>query len=105
MGALFDIPRQPELRVCSSSLCGCGRTYEDVLPSNLAPDCRARLADREQRDIEQRAKERTAERWLRAAELEFQNEAGKWDDFHQLPRSEVAARQDRTKYPTPRRHF
>lgn len=30
---------------------------------------------------------------------------GKFDSYFGLPRSEVAARQDRTKYPTPRRHF
>lgn len=105
MGPLFPVPRPPETRRCVSKLCGCGEEYEDPWPSNLAPACRERLAREKQRDLEQRAKERAAERWVRDAQAEYEDALGKWHPFHKLPRDEVRRQQEQqaTRYPAPER--
>jgi hypothetical protein len=107
VGALFSTPQQPELRQCTNTACGCGRWYDDTIPSNLAPECRARIDRLNRYDAERRAERAAAEqsRSLRAAELEMLDAAGKWDAYHKLPRAVVAERIEKSQFrsPTPRK--
>jgi hypothetical protein len=81
-----------------------GHLWDDPLPGVWCNFHREQRDHLKRYDAERRAERLAATRSVESQLAEWRDEAGKWDDYHGLPRAVVADRIEKatTRYPAPK---